>query len=132
MKLTQKQFFIGEGKEVGRKWEIPLNANFKAPKIMSDVELDLGDYQALRAEAGHALRLNVGNNSHFIVKYDQTLMDDIMKEARTWISFPITIAARPAAFGRRQAISYADVVPVLELFKNSESHIVNDALCDCC
>lgn len=23
LKLTQKQFFIGEGKEVGRKWEIP-------------------------------------------------------------------------------------------------------------
>ena len=70
LKLTQKQFFIGEGKEVGRKWEIPLNANFKAPKIMSDVEVDLGDYEELRAEAGHALRLNVGNNSHFIVKYN--------------------------------------------------------------
>lgn len=129
LKLTQKQFFIGEGKEVGRKWEIPLNANFKAPKIMSDVELDLGDYQALRAEAGHALRLNVGNNSHFIVKYDQTLMDDIMKEAKDLdpvSQLQLLQDLRLLAEGKRA--SYADVVPVLELFKNSESHIVNDAL----
>ncbi len=129
LKLTQKQFFIGEGKEVGRKWEIPLNANFKAPKIMSDVELDLGDYQALRAEAGHALRLNVGNNSHFIVKYDQTLMDDIMKEAKDLdpvSQLQLLQDLRLLAEGKQA--SYADVVPVLELFKNSESHIVNDAL----
>ena len=129
LKLTQKQFFIGEGKEVGRKWEIPLNANFKAPKIMSDVELDLGDYKTLREEAGHALRLNVGNNSHFIVKYDQTLMDDIMKEAKDLdpvSQLQLLQDLRLLAEGKQA--SYADLVPVLELFKNSESHIVNDAL----
>lgn len=129
LKLTQKQFFIGEGKEVGRKWEIPLNANFKAPKIMSDVEVDLGDYEELRAEAGHALRLNVGNNSHFIVKYDQTLMDDIMKEAKDLdpvSQLQLMQDLRLLAEGKQ--VSYADLVPVLELFKNSESHLVIDAL----
>lgn len=129
LKLTQKQFFIGEGKEVGRKWEIPLNANFKAPKIMSDVEVDLGDYEELRAEAGHALRLNVGNNSHFIVKYDQTLMDDIMKEAKDLdpvSQLQLMQDLRLLAEGKQ--VSYADLVPVLELFKNSPSHLVIDAL----
>ena len=129
LKLTQKQFFIGEGKEVGRKWEIPLNANFKAPKIMSDVEVDLGDYEELRAEAGHALRLNVGNNSHFIVKYDQTLMDDIMKEAKELdpvSQLQLMQDLRLLAEGKQ--VSYADLVPVLELFKNSPSHLVIDAL----
>src|SRR5699024_10017625 len=67
LKLSQQQFFIGEGKDVGRQWQIPLNANFKAPKIMSDKEIDLGYYKNLRSEAGHPLRINVGNNSHFIV-----------------------------------------------------------------
>ncbi|MST79499.1 M1 family metallopeptidase [Lactobacillus equicursoris] len=129
LKLTQKQFFIGEGKEVGRKWEIPLNANFKAPKIMSDVEVDLGDYEELRAEAGHALRLNVGNNSHFIVKYDQTLMDDIMKEAKDLdpvSQLQLMQDLRLLAEGKQ--VSYADLVSVLELFKNSPSHLVIDAL----
>lgn len=129
LKLTQKQFFVGEGEEVGRKWEIPLNANFKAPKIMSDVEVDLGDYEELRAEAGHALRLNVGNNSHFIVKYDQTLMDDIMKEAKDLdpvSQLQLMQDLRLLAEGKQ--VSYADLVPVLELFKNSESHLVIDAL----
>ena len=129
LKLTQKQFFIGEGKEVGRKWEIPLNANFKAPKIMSDVEVDLGDYEELRAEAGHALRLNVGNNSHFIVKYDQTLMDDIMEEAKDLdpvSQLQLMQDLRLLAEGKQ--VSYADLVPVLELFKNSPSHLVIDVL----
>ena len=70
LKLSQQQFFIGEGKDVGRQWQIPLNANFKAPKIMSDKEIDLGYYKNLRSEAGLPLRINVGSNSHFIVKYD--------------------------------------------------------------
>ncbi|WP_309432205.1 M1 family aminopeptidase, partial [Bacillus thuringiensis] len=70
LKLTQKQFFIGEGEDKGRLWQIPLNANFDAPKIMSEKEIDLGNYKVLREEAGHPLRLNVGNNSHFIVEYD--------------------------------------------------------------
>ena len=80
LKLTQKQFFIGEGEDKGRQWQIPLNANFDAPKIMSEKEIDLGNYKVLREEAGHPLRLNVGHNSHFIVKYDKTLLDDILAD----------------------------------------------------
>ncbi|MBW1606023.1 M1 family metallopeptidase, partial [Lactobacillus sp. Sy-1] len=35
--LTQKQFFIGEGKDVGRLWQIPLNSNYDAaPAIFAD------------------------------------------------------------------------------------------------
>lgn len=78
--LSQEQFFIGAAKEQGRTWEIPLNANFAAPQIMKDVRLDLGDYRELRAQAGEPLRINVGNNSHFIVNYDATLLEDILKE----------------------------------------------------
>lgn len=129
LKLTQKQFFIGEGKEVGRKWQIPLNANFDAPKIMSETELDLGDYKELREKAGHALRLNVGNNSHFIVKYDDTLMEDIMKESEDLdpvSQLQILQDLRLLAEGKQ--LSYATIVPLLKKFKDSESHLVIDAL----
>lgn len=127
--LRQKQFFIGEGKDVGRTWQIPLAANFEAPKIMSSKELDLGNYQDLRTKAGHALRLNVGNNSHFIVQYDQTLMADIMKEIDQFgpiDKLQLLQDLRLLADGRQ--ISYADLVPLLTKFANDKSGLVINAL----
>lgn len=127
--LHQEQFFIGQGTDQGRQWEIPLNANFTAPRIMKEKDLDLGDYQALREEAGKPLRINVGNNSHFIVDYDTTLLNDIM-----------TSADRLDAITQRQLLqdlrllaegqhrSYAELVPLLTKFKDQPSSIVNTAL----
>ncbi len=127
--LSQKQFFIGKGKDVGRTWQIPLNANFDAPKIMSEKELDLGSYKDLRAKAGHPLRLNVGNNSHFIVKYDQTLMDDIMNDLDNLgpiDKLQLLQDLRLLAEGKQ--ISYAAIVPLLTKFASSKSSVVINAL----
>ena len=127
--LSQKQFFIGEGKDVGRKWEIPLNANFDAPKIMSEKQVDLGSYKDLRNKAGHPLRLNVGNNSHFIVKYDATLMKDIMSELdklNPISKLQLLQDLRLLAEGKQ--ISYAKIVPILTEFADSKSSLVINAL----
>lgn len=129
LKLSQQQFFIGEGKDVGRQWQIPLNANFKAPKIMSDKEIDLGYYKNLRSEAGHPLRINVGNNSHFIVKYDKTLLDDILAhvdELDPIAKLQLLQDLRLLAEGKQ--ISYAAVVPLLTKFADSKSSVVINAL----
>ncbi|RVU70435.1 MULTISPECIES: M1 family metallopeptidase [Lactobacillus] len=127
--LSQKQFFIGEGKDVGRTWQIPLNANFDASKIMSEKEIDLGDYKELRAKAGHPLRLNVGNNSHFIVKYDDTLMKDIMADVDNLNpidKLQLLQDLRLLAEGKQ--ISYAVIVPLLTKFADSKSNLVINAL----
>ncbi|MBN7277040.1 M1 family metallopeptidase [Lactobacillus acetotolerans] len=127
--LSQKQFFIGKGKDVGRKWEIPLNANFDAPKIMSEKQVDLGSYKDLRNKAGHPLRLNVGNNSHFIVKYDATLMKDIMSELdklNPISKLQLLQDLRLLAEGKQ--ISYAKIVPILTEFADSKSSLVINAL----
>ena len=129
LKLTQKQFFVGEGQEVGRKWEIPLNANFEAPQIMSETELDLGDYETLRKQAGEALRLNVGNSSHFIVKYDDTLMKDILAnitELDPIAKLQLLQDLRLLADGRQA--SYAEIVPLLTKLADDKSGLVIDAL----
>ncbi|MCH4003420.1 MAG: M1 family metallopeptidase [Lactobacillus crispatus] len=129
LKLSQQQFFIGEGKDVGRQWQIPLNANFKAPKIMSDKEIDLGYYKNLRSEAGHPLRINVGNNSHFIVKYDKTLLDDILAhvdELDPIAKLQLLQDLRLLAEGKQ--ISYASIVPLLTKFADSKSSLVINAL----
>ena len=127
--LTQKQFFAGEGKEIGRKWAIPLNANFVAPQIMSDRELDLGDYSDLRAKAGHALRLNVGNSSHFIVNYDETLMADIIAEVDDLKPVDqLQLLQDLGLLAQGNQISYAEIVPLLPKFADSDSNIVIGAL----
>lgn len=128
--LTQKQFFIGEGKEVGRKWQIPLNSNYAAvPKIMKDEKLVVGDYADLIADNGVPFQLNVGNNSDFIVKYDKTLLDDILNhvdELDAVDKLQLLQDFRLLAEGGH--MSYADIVPLLPKFADSTSPIVNNAL----
>ncbi|WP_251547559.1 M1 family metallopeptidase [Limosilactobacillus caecicola] len=129
LKLHQQQFFIGEGQDQGRLWQIPLNANYAAPQIMKTADLDLGDYQQLRAQNGVPFRLNVGNNSHFIVKYDETLLNDILDHGALLdhiSQLQILQDLRLLAEGRQ--ISYAALVPLLQRFKDSHSAIVNTAL----
>ena len=128
--LTQKQFFIGKGKEVGRKWQIPLNSNYAAvPKIMKDGKLVVGNYADLIADNGVPFRLNVGNNSDFIVKYDKTLLDDILNhidELDAVDKLQLLQDFRLLAEGGH--MSYADIVPLLPKFADSTSPIVNNAL----
>lgn len=130
LQLSQQQFFIGEGKDAGRLWQIPLNANYDAaPQIMKEKALTLGDYQELRQQNGKPFRLNVGNNSHFIVKYDQTLMKDILNHLADLNAIDqrqLLQDFRLLADG--QQLSYAEIIPLLPLFADSHSEIVNTAL----
>ena len=128
--LRQQQFFIGAGEDKGRTWQIPLNANYNAaPKIMADKEVVLGNYDELRQQNGKPFRLNVGNNSHFIVKYDDQLLKDILDHADNLDS----IAQRQLLQDLRllaegQQISYANLIPLLTRFAGSHSAIVNAEL----
>lgn len=130
LKLHQQQFFIGAGKDQGRLWKIPLNANYDvAPEIMGEADLYLGDYQQLRATNGKPFRLNVGNNSHFIVKYDETLLNDLLEhvdELDNITQLQLLQDLRLLAEGRQ--VTYASLVPLLSRFKNSHSSIVNTVL----
>lgn len=128
--ISQRQFFIGDGQDQDRLWQIPLNANFAAaPQIFNTRSATLGDYQALRAAAGEPLRLNVGNDSHFIVQYDDTLLAEIMGQADALDSISqrqLLQDARLLAEGGRQ--SYAAIVPLLGRFARSTAEVVGDEL----
>ncbi|MBB1079246.1 M1 family metallopeptidase [Limosilactobacillus sp. STM2_1] len=128
--LSQQQFFIGDGKDNGRKWQIPLNSNYDAaPQIMADYEINLGNYEKLRQENGHPFRLNRGNNSHFIVKYDETLLTDILNHVDELD--PITqrqLLQDLRLLAQGQQVSYASLIPLLAKFKDSKSSIVNAEL----
>lgn len=128
--LNQQQFFIGDGEEKGRLWQIPLNANYnQAPAIFSEQSLALGDYAQLRKQNGRPFRVNVGDNSHVIVKYDETLLNDILDhldELGAIDQLQLLQDLRLLAEGRQ--ISYAQIVPLLSRFKDSRSGIVNEML----
>lgn len=128
--LSQQQFFIGDGEEKGRLWQIPLNANYnQAPAIFSEQSLVLGDYAQLRKQNGRPFRINVGDNSHVIVKYDETLLNDILDhldELGAIDQLQLLQDLRLLAEGRQ--ISYAQIVPLLSRFKDSHSGIVNEML----
>ena len=128
--LSQQQFFIGDGEEKGRLWQIPLNANYnQAPAIFSEQSLVLGDYTQLRKQNGRPFRVNVGDNSHVIVKYDETLLNDILDhldELGAIDQLQLLQDLRLLAEGRQ--ISYAQIVPLLSRFKDSRSGIVNEML----
>ena len=128
--LNQQQFFIGDGEEKGRLWQIPLNANYnQAPAIFSEQSLVLGDYAQLRKQNGRPFRVNVGDNSHVIVKYDETLLNDILDhldELGAIDQLQLLQDLRLLAEGRQ--ISYAQIVPLLNRFKDSHSGIVNEML----
>lgn len=128
--LSQQQFFIGDGEEKGRLWQIPLNANYnQAPAIFSEQSLVLGGYAQLRKQNGRPFRVNVGDNSHVIVKYDETLLNDILDhldELGAIDQLQLLQDLRLLAEGRQ--ISYAQIVPLLSRFKDSRSGIVNEML----
>ena len=130
LQLSQQQFFIGDGHGTGRLWQIPLNANYKeVPQIMKEKAINLGNYQELRQQNGKPFRLNVGNNSHFIVKYDQTLMSDLLDhldELNAIDQRQLLQDFRLLADG--QQLSYAAIIPILSRFADSHSEIVNTAL----
>lgn len=128
--LSQQQFFIGDGEEKSRLWQIPLNANYnQAPVIFSEQSLVLGDYAQLRKQNGRPFRVNVGDNSHVIVKYDETLLNDILDhldELGAIDQLQLLQDLRLLAEGRQ--IFYAQIVPLLSRFKDSRSGIVNEML----
>lgn len=128
--LSQQQFFIGDGEEKGRLWQIPLNANYnQAPAIFSEQSLVLGGYAQLRKQNGRPFRVNVGDNSHVIVKYEETLLNDILDhldELGAIDQLQLLQDLRLLAEGRQ--ISYAQIVPLLSRFKDSRSGIVNEML----
>ncbi|KRL33271.1 M1 family metallopeptidase [Liquorilactobacillus uvarum] len=128
--IEQQQFFIGKAQEAGRQWQIPLNSNYEtAPAILTAKKVALGDYAALRQKNGMPFRLNVGNNSHFIVKYDKTLLTDILDNSTALDSISkLQLLQDLRLLAEGNQVSYVTVAPLLLSFADSHSAVVNTAL----
>ena len=128
--IEQNQFFIGEGKDVDRLWQVPLHADFaQAPKLLTQKELDLGDYQELRKAADKPLRFNVGNTSHVVVNYAPELLEDILVNSQNLTHIDkLQLLQDLRLLADSGLASYSKVIPLLKEFSNSDSAIVNETL----
>jgi aminopeptidase N len=128
--LSQQQFFIGDGEDKGRQWQIPLNSNYaEVPELLTDQKLVVGDYQQLRAENEQPFQLNIGNNSHFIVQYDETLLGDLLADANQLPAITqLQLLQDQRLLAESGLASYAGVVPLLKKFSNSPHVVVTTLL----
>ncbi|MFD1670886.1 M1 family metallopeptidase [Agrilactobacillus yilanensis] len=128
--LSQAQFFIGAGTDQKRLWQIPLHSNYQAvPQLLTQKTVNLGNYAALQKAEGQPFRLNVGNNSHFIVHYDDTLLTAILAQAETMDAISqLSLLQDLNLLAESGRITYGAVVPLLPKFANSSVSIVNAVL----
>lgn len=67
LKLEQKQFFVGEGKDKNRIWSIPLNTNWEGlPDLFDTKTIEIPNYTELAKtnQSKGPLLLNTGNTAH--------------------------------------------------------------------
>lgn len=81
LKISQKQFFIGEYEDKKRLWQVPLNSNWTGlPDTLTSETLEIPNYSALAAKNEGALRLNTDNTAHYITNYEGELYQAILDE----------------------------------------------------
>lgn len=132
--LTQKQFFIGEHANSKQLWEIPLNSNYpNAPKVMTEQRLIIDDYPKRRQKNSQPFYLNIGNDAHYIVQYDNDLLADILANLNSLdTASQYGLLQDLSHLASAQAISYAQLIPILPYFANNHSDLVNTAVYDIC
>ncbi|MGX7051955.1 M1 family metallopeptidase [Leuconostoc palmae] len=128
--LTQSQFLIDESHKTDQQWFIPLNSNYKnVPKIMDQKTIVLGEYQSLRNQEKKAFRINIGNDSHFIVHYDTTLLQDIIQNIEKLNAIDkLQLLQDLRLLSEGHQTSYTEIIPLLSRLSSDKSAIVNNAL----
>ena len=130
LKISQKQFFIGEHEDKNRLWVVPLNSNWKGlPDTVETESIEIPGYAALLAENKGALRLNTENTAHYITDYQGDLLDAVLAELESLDNTSkLQIVQERRLLAEAGHISYADLLPVLDKLAKEESYLVVSAV----
>lgn len=130
LKISQKQFFIGEHEDKNRLWVVPLNSNWKGlPDTLETESIEIPGYAALLAENEGALRLNTENTAHYITDYQGDLLEAVLTELETLDNTSkLQIVQERRLLAEAGHISYADLLPVLDKLAKEESYLVVSAV----
>ena len=113
LRLSQKQFFIGEGKDSGRIWPILLGSNQNnLPEIMDSKDLAC-------KKSSDFVQLNQGNVAHFITNYSQNLFENLLEKVRNG---NLDTISRLQILQERSLLSRGGEIPSVELLRTLESY----------
>ena len=113
LKLSQKQFFIGEGKYNGRIWPILLGSNQNnLPEIMDSKDLTC-------KKSSDFVQLNQGNIAHFITNYSQNLFENLLEKVRNG---NLDTISRLQILQERSLLSRGGEIPSVELLRTLQSY----------
>ena len=113
LKLSQKQFFIGEGKDSGRIWPILLGSNQNnLPEIMDSKDLTC-------KKSSDFVQLNQGNVAHFITNYSQNLFENLLEKVRNG---DLDTISRLQILQERSLLSRGGEIPSVELLRTLQSY----------
>ncbi|VWL85015.1 M1 family metallopeptidase [Oceanivirga miroungae] len=128
--ISQKQFFIGEHVDKNRMWQVPLNSNYaNMPETLKEKEIVIDNYSKLREENGVSFRLNDTNTAHYIVNYDDELLNDILSDLDKLDEITkLQILQDTRLLAEGGYISYVRLLDLLVKFKNESSYLVSSML----
>ena len=113
LRLSQKQFFIGEGKDSGRIWPILLGSNQNnLPEIMDS------KYLTCR-KSSDFVQLNQGNIAHFITNYSQNIFENLLEKVRNG---NLDTISRLQILQERSLLSRGGEIPSVELLRTLQSY----------
>ena len=130
LKISQKQFFIGEHEDKNRLWVVPLNTNWKGlPDTLETESIEIPGYAALLAENKTALRLNTENTAHYITDYQGELLDAVLADlSKLDNTSKLQIVQERRLLAEAGHVSYADLLPVVDQLAKEESYLVVSAV----
>lgn len=125
LELSQKQFFIGEGKDANRIWPILLRSNQpNLPEVMNQKELTC-------QKTGDFVQLNKGNVAHFISNYEGELFEKLLEKVQNSGLDTVSrlqILQERSLLSRGGEISSVDLLKTLQYYKNETSLNVWDMI----
>jgi membrane alanyl aminopeptidase len=126
LKLSQKQFFIGEHEDKNRTWVLPLNSNWSGlPDTLETETLEIPNYAALADQNQGALRFNTENTAHYITDYQGLLLDQILDTITELDSTSkLQVVQERRLLAEAGNISFAELVPVIEKLTEESSYLV--------
>ena len=130
LKISQKQFFIGEHEDKDRLWVVPLNSNWKGlPDTLETESIEIPGYAALLANNKTALRLNTENTAHYITDYQGELLDAVLADlSKLDNTSKLQIVQERRLLAEAGQVSYADLLPVVDQLAKEESYLVVSAV----
>ncbi|MGX7042952.1 M1 family metallopeptidase [Leuconostoc holzapfelii] len=127
--ISQQQFFIGPHDDQERLWQVPLTSNFSDQTLLLKTKAEIiGDYASLRKQVGGPILLNIGQQTHAIIHYDDALLADILVHLDQFNAVSqLQILHDLRLLVQAQIVSYAQILPVLHKVAANPTILVQQA-----